>query len=434
MACPHWPFQSLVDCVKGNFQERCQQTGLHDTPSPVQMSVVILSQQDTVEAAIDFLARLPTHSQSLHGAIFDIWYSDEVQLQMIPWLGYGFVANLQAHHEADKLLGLLYNVWLGKAPMHALIRMATLLQEVASIIGALRQVHTADSPGAGVIPQADFGHLLQRLCPAKGKAQLQSLAGSLPQHKRKGFVDVNHITLPAGKDWVQLYQDAHAAVHLQAAGRDSTQASRSAVHQQCQDVPDVDRAGTSAPEADLAAVVELAVLETTQQPLDSGTPVGARVGLPGTTADPCIRADCEQQHGQCGSGTNERSCGVGAGGLVAELLQQHAAALVQVRESVHAAVRASEELPTLDGDGLSALSTFLASLEKIDPLTIPGCVHAWCQAGDTACRDDFAQILLATAPIQSKQDYDAAAAYAWVSGLEGRGSGLGSAALLPDVA
>lgn len=84
-------------------------------------------------------------------------------------------------------------------------------------------------------------------------------------------------------------------------------------------------------------------------------------------------------------------------------------------------------------ESLSEIHSTLESIQHIDRRGIPGCVDAWSRLPCPSTRETVAIGLLATAPIQRKQDFDLVAAAAWVDGLQGRGDGCGSAAMLPEV-
>lgn len=115
------------------------------------------------------------------------------------------------------------------------------------------------------------------------------------------------------------------------------------------------------------------------------------------------------------------------------LLQQHAEELKHVRRATWEAVLACQQDKWPGGDSLQEIQNTLEKVQQMDRSVIPACVDAWARLPCPCSRESVAVGVLASAPIQRKQDFDLVAAAAWVDGLQGQGDGCESAAMLPEV-
>lgn len=175
--------------------------------SVLQVTIRIFSKQDTLQSILHLLIHVPGSSPSLHDAIYNLWLATDIPLVAIPHVGYSFIASLQLHGSSDALIGLYHAIWLGKAPMHALVRMGELLRGLSRILGTLSRIKLEDSPYAGLLPKADFVQMLRKLCPDKSEESIDRLAASLSWHEEGAFVRVGDIQC-CGVDCTQMVDTA----------------------------------------------------------------------------------------------------------------------------------------------------------------------------------------------------------------------------------
>lgn len=407
----------------------------------LQVAVRTSSKHDTLQSVLHILAHAPPSSTSLHDAIYNLWLVADVPLTAMPHVGYSLMASLQCHGSSDALVGLIHDIWLGKAPMHALVRMGELLRGLSKLLETLSKLKLEDSPCAGLLPKADFVQMLQKLCPGKSEQSIESLAASLSWHEEGSFVRVGEIDC-YGIDCAQLVDTAALC---------SSTSLNSASSEQVQ-VVEVDgaedpgatmqeefprQASTSLDSPDQIGTEEsLEPLEEVDDSQESATEdaINGEDPSPVTTTSEQVShepvsdvppdAEVIEDTGDS-DGSNHT--------LPVLLLQQHAEELVHLRRATWEAVCACDQDRWPEGDSLTEIQSTLESIQGIDRRAIPGCVDVWSRLPCPSTRERVATGLLASAPLQRKQDFDLVAAAAWVDGLQGQEDGWGSAAMLPEV-
>jgi hypothetical protein len=395
----------------------------------VQVAIRTLSKQDTLQAVLHILQHMPDASPSLHETIFNLWLATGITLTAMVNIGYSFAASLQRHRNSDGLIGLVHSVWLGEAPMHVLIRMGELLRGLARILDTLRKIKLEDSPGAGLIPEADVLQMLQKLCPGKSADRTAIIAHSLTLHQQGSFIRVGDIQC-CGVDCTKIIDTAElcGSRSLNSPQSDGVQleAGEGAVDLQGRMVeePPVPEAGKHI-SAEISeqqkhvgkgqsAVVHALDSDHGLQATPNGTQASGALS-DGQTNDDATDSDSSPQT------------------LPVVLLHQHAEELQKVRQATWEAVCAHDVNHWPEGASLSEMQRILESVPGVERSVIPGCVHVWSRLPCPSSQERVADRLLASAPIQKAQDFDVVAAAAWVEGLQGKEDGCGSAALLPEV-
>ena len=413
----------------------------------LQVTVCTFSRHDTLQSILHVLVHTPQSSPSLHEAIYNLWIAADTPLSAMPHIGYSFLASLQRHGSSDSLIGLIHDVWLGRVSMHALLRMSELLRGLSNILERLSKVKVEDSPCAGLLPKADIVQMLQKLCPSATEERIESLAASLSWHEEGSFVRVGEIKC-CGTDCTQIIDTAALCSETSLNSQSPEQAE---AHSAGEAEQEVGAAG------DQSADVQDEVPRQASTPLDP--PETAETtenveqeqkvhGCESTTGDAADdhQSYTAQNSEQAPDGaasdvpldepltTSSRDLEIPRHTLPVLLLQQHAEGFERLRASTWDAVCACDQEHWPGGDSLAEIHSILEGIEGIDLSVVPGCVDAWARLPCPCTRESVANGLLAGAPLQHKQDFDLVAASAWVDGLQGRGDGCGSAAMLPDVA
>lgn len=389
----------------------------------MQVTLCSLSQHDTLQSILHILTNVPESSSTLHGALYNLWLAADVPHTAVPRMGYSLVASLQLHKHNSALIKVMHDIWLGNAPMHALDRMRKLVQGLDKILGTLTKIHLEDSAGPGLLPKADFVQMLHKLCPCKSEDRMKALSASLSLHEDGSCVRVGEIHC-SGADCMQIIEKAafsspcHDNVPFEAGmARDEEDKSELAADQ----TADEARAEKNEENAQISVGAHETLApgayddEPSLEPEQSGAGVHDKQG-------PAVAQD-EEATGTCNLTYT----------LPVLLLQQHAEELEGLRDAVRGAVLECNQGVWPGGNSLAEIQQILECVQNIDTQVVPGCVDAWARLPCPNTRQATAAGLLATAPLQCSQDFDIAAAAAWVDGLQGREDGCESAAMLPEV-
>lgn len=414
----------------------------------LQVTVCTFSRHDTLQSILHVLTHTTLSSPSLYEAIYNLWIAADIPLRAMPHLGYSFLASLQQYGSGDALIGLTHDVWLGRVSMHALARMGELLRGLSSILESLSKVKVEDSPCAGLLPKADVVQMLRKLCPSKTEESIESLAASLSWHEEGSFVRVGEIKC-CGAHCTQI---TDTAALCSETSLNSPPPERAQLHSAGEAEQEVGAAGDQSAdvqdEVSRQASVPLDPPDSakTTESLEQEEKVHDRESTTGDAMDShhsnSATPNSEQApHGAASDVPPDAQVTTGSGdheipkhSLPVLLLQQHAEDFERLRTSTWDAVCACDQDHWPGGNSLAEIHSVLEGIEGIDSSVIPGCVDAWSRLPCPCTRESAANGLLVGAPLQHKQDFDLAAASAWVDGLQGRGDGCGSAAMLPDVA
>lgn len=399
----------------------------------LQVTISAFSKHNTLQSVLHVITHTPESSSSLHDAIYNLWLDAGVPLTAMPHIGYSLIASLQQHRSRDPLIRLLHNIWLGKAPMHTLVRMGELLRGLSRILETLGKIKLEDSPCAGLLPKADFVQMLQKLCPGKCESSMERLATSLSWHEEGDFVRVADIQC-SGLDCTHIVDTSALCIEASLNTAPSEQCQEDEADSSDESVREEMPRHESAPVEPASQLCASNILEQEDELHQSQSVEDAADGddpNPGLATSEHEPASVVTPDVQAAEKTGDPDSANHT--LPVLLLRQHAAELETLRRATREAVFACGQDQWPHGDSLNEIQRTLESIPDIDRRAIPGCVHAWSRLPCPSTRDTVATGLLASAPIQRTQDFDLVAAAAWVDGLQGQDDGCGSVAMLPEV-
>lgn len=388
----------------------------------------------------DLLERLPDQFITLHGALFDMWLSQDCSPRAVAPKGYCLTLSLQAHRDSDPVAAVLYDALQGKLHVHVVQRMASIVQGMAALFNQMMSLHMPDADMPGYFACEDVTILLQRMFPGMTDTIWPLLEAQLGSLTAGQFIHIQDVAV-AGLDctasqWGHQRRESTAkAVGLEEPleSPQSTELGHEAVSGQIRDTAAINdgcMAKLGDHEADgLIGPQAGGNHEESRSDRDRIDQYSVSTEA-GTGPDPAssgvFNASTTDQGGRCTSQAMRTK-------LASHLLSRHANSLLCLQESLAAELDGFEDS---SGDGSAIYAAVLAHLEQRMPhVEAHASASLWLAAYMRAGSAGAATAeMLARGPLQCQGDYDIASARVWLQGLQERGAGHSSCAALPQVA
>eukprot|EP00892_Ulva_mutabilis_P006918 jgi/Ulvmu1/4599/UM002_0328.1 len=418
-------------CLAVALPESCQS---YVFATWLQVCVDILDGQQLSRTLWELLRSMPRQCKTLHGALFDVWLSQDCLARTVVPRGYCLMLSLQAHRDADPVATVLHDALDGTLHIHVVQRMSSIVRGVEELFSQMLSLQMPDAATPGYFACEDVSMLLQRMFPSLSDAIWPMLEQQLGGCTARQSVHVQDLAV-RGKDCTATQW------RVNPQQRPTAEASVDSGPLDAPDGPHLLRESVGGQTHSVASPSGPCEKECEHEgscvPLDHGTDSVVQTGGNNTdsgygeiwtAADPSSQVACQPDPQQ----QDGLALGMAAN-VVVQILSQHAAALLHLRETLAA------ELGGLEGTGETA-SGMHQAIEELLKQYMPqreahSCASVWVAVFlETGSAASATSDMLAEGPLQCLDDFDLAAASTWLHGLHERSAGHSSSAALPQVA